>query len=285
MIFFFYISFIEANDNLAEGKKLTAADTTCFRQLGSIFQQFCIKLNLPIRIDLAVKMMKCKRAFDKRDQNLPSTNNSTEYISQLSENDYRYFTDTFLSIDSTCFKIAQVNQTKSTLEKVLHLGEAIGLSAEFISKLHLAFKDFAANVTYIIQSLEDDVFEELIQTRDLLLFLEHFAKNLYSTISKMGKFYHSISLMKSYIFALTTSFFISTFLLPNFFFTILSVTIIFILCSEKCNHLIFGPVIYFIVCFILLIFQVYFKFYGSNDLYPQKKGSYYRIFSVSKNEN
>ena len=286
MILFFLLSLLQDKSFSSNEMGLTASGIQCFKQLSEEFHEFCPVLTLDLRIDLAVKMTKCQMAYDHRDQNLPITENSTEFVSQLKEPEFKSFTMIFLQVESTCLKLSQQTQIKTNTQKIIDLGSAVSLSADYILALQKVFQMFSSNVTYLFETIEDKVFEDLAQTRDLLNLLESIGKTIQQTLFSINYVLNSIKLLSAYCIVLLTSFFLSLFLLPDLFFTMTSITFVFIFAQNKIPINIQSFLIteksYYSIWIILIIIMLILRFKPKTKKQSQKKTYYPRLYSISK---
>ena len=162
-----------------------------------------------------------------------------------------------------------------------------------ISTLQIIFQKFASNITYLIESMEDTVFEDLIKTRDLLNYLQSIGKNLQKALKSYQNLVNGLGLLPAYCFVLISSFFLSIFLIPDLFFTMISVTFIFVFIQNKIpiniQQILITKQTYYLLWFIImtviLVLQYWpkikRKIFPKNEIY-NNEGSYHRLYTVSK---
>ncbi|EAY17121.1 hypothetical protein TVAG_303400 [Trichomonas vaginalis G3] len=197
----------------------------CPYNLNTSLISYCHRLDHTSRKNLAIQMMLCKLAKDNRKPGKPYRNNDDQFLSQLSDADFDTFTKFYLQIDKLCYEslhLSQYNQIEQILNNTLN---AINFSSEFLSIFSSKMTNQTLKSAEALKQIEKTVFESTALSHTVLDTLKNSWGNVTYILQLERQYHYHIMSAKLY-FKVNLVAFLLSFIIPNVFSPILSVSIL-----------------------------------------------------------
>lgn len=217
-----------SNDDDLKGllEIVTISPDKCPYNLNNSLNTYCPRLDMTTRKKLAVQMMLCELAKDGRRPEKPYRNNDDAFIKQLSNQEFVIYTTFFTQIDKLCYQtlhLSQYHQIEQILDSTF---EAINFSSEFLSMFSTKMSDQTNKSREAIKKIEETVYQSTELSRTVLETLQNSWNNITYILTLQKQYQYHINSAKLY-FKVNLIAFLLSFIIPNVFTPILSLTILF----------------------------------------------------------
>lgn len=207
-------------------ESISSDETKCFSELRKKLQQYCMDIDAKRRLSISIHIMKCELEKDGR-YVFDDTIEDENFLLGLSEEQYHLYTSLWLSLESICAHLYHSYQYSANIGKVNTVYKTLGLSGEFLSVLSDSIKNQTFNIRGNLSSIKAKLIEQHKTYMQLNNLLVQAFKN-YSIIQDQimsfnDQYTNGILYLKTTGLSLCM-----TLIIPNFFSSIVCITVIFL---------------------------------------------------------
>ncbi|EAX96678.1 hypothetical protein TVAG_489600 [Trichomonas vaginalis G3] len=247
----------------AIAERIEINKTSCYSQIKEQLFEMCPSLNERNRLKLSAQIMICERINDNRFDLLHDATDEIEFIQKLSNEDLQLLSHYVVHLDYICYSIANQVQAEFSNKKSNDLFSAMTLISTYVSDLSERHKQENIKMKEKLEKLSKEISENtdsMNKAMDLIINLYQSIDRITTTITSVRDYFKTHI---RYFYFLVYAFLLS-FIVPNIFPLIFSVTLLKIILDTyiSVTSVVLNKItmsIYYASCTMILIICFYLR--------------------------